>query len=127
MTTFKRTGEMVAGLLGLPEDRLAEYKNRWVFFSSFTVSQRDLLESAVRVTGSPLGEWKVTHITTESLITAVHDKMGKPETFMERPIMLMQLVFGAGLGGDFSQKTLSGEEFGLEQEYLDEAVRRFLA
>ncbi|KAJ1325527.1 hypothetical protein MN608_08720 [Microdochium nivale] len=127
MTTFKRTGEMVAGLLGLPEDRLAEYKNRWVFVSSFTISQHELLESAVRVTGSSLGEWKVTHITTESLIAAVHDKKGKPETFMERPIMLMQLVFGAGLGGDFSQKTLSGDEFGLQQEDLDEAVRRFIA
>ncbi|KAH7025059.1 uncharacterized protein B0I36DRAFT_366955 [Microdochium trichocladiopsis] len=123
VTTFKRTGEMVAGLLSLPEEKLAAYKNRWVFFSSFTISQQELLDSVKRVTGSGEGQWTIKEWTVEELLATSKQKMQEQETFMEGRLMMLQLVFGEGLGGDFSAKVLDSEELGLQPEDLDEVVR----
>lgn len=58
----------MAGLLSLPiklegqdkERCLEQFKNRHVYVSSFTVSQKDILTSILRVTQMSLNDWKVT-------------------------------------------------------------------
>ncbi|KAK8002939.1 hypothetical protein PG989_002658 [Apiospora arundinis] len=66
-TTFPQVGRAVARLLALPTEKsgqncgssLADLRNSYVYISSFCVSQKDMLESALRVTGTRLGDWTV--------------------------------------------------------------------
>ncbi|KAK7966569.1 uncharacterized protein PG986_000846 [Apiospora aurea] len=72
-TTFPQVGRAVARLLALPTEResvggsggrkgsLADFRNGFVYISSFCVSQRDMLESALRVTGTQLEDWNISH------------------------------------------------------------------
>ncbi|KAK8037988.1 hypothetical protein PG994_014755 [Apiospora phragmitis] len=71
-TTFPQVGRAVARLLALPREgsaesegqgkkkgSLADFRNGFVYISSFCVSQKDMLESALRVTGTTLEDWTV--------------------------------------------------------------------
>jgi len=69
-TTFPQVGRAVAKLLSLkilPEDEndksvsLESFKNNFCFVSSFKVSQKDMLDSVLRVTGTNLNDWKVDY------------------------------------------------------------------
>jgi tryptophan synthase beta chain len=40
---------------------LRNFKNEAVYISPFTVSQQDIPESALHVTGTKLEDWKITH------------------------------------------------------------------
>lgn len=60
-------GRAVAAILSLPvkpeaplsQPCLASFRNRVVYINSFTVSQRDMLASALRVTGAKEEDWTV--------------------------------------------------------------------
>ena len=66
--SFPQVGRAVAALLSLPirpEDSnekacLEALKNKVVYVNSFTVSQKDMLESALRVTGTTEDDWTIT-------------------------------------------------------------------
>ncbi|KAK7977709.1 oxidoreductase CipA [Apiospora saccharicola] len=62
--TMPQNGRAVANLLSLPiqpsgvAPSLETYKNNFIYVSSFLVSQRDMFESVVRVTGTdPIKDW----------------------------------------------------------------------
>ena len=67
-STWAQTGRAVARVLALDQEpsgdgsqlNLAKLKNSLVFFSSFLVSQRDMFDSVLRVTGTKEEEWTVT-------------------------------------------------------------------
>lgn len=56
------------GLKLLPDDEndkspcLADFKNKYLYVSSFTVNQKEMLESLLRVSGDSPDDWKVTHV-----------------------------------------------------------------
>ncbi|KAK8012545.1 hypothetical protein PG991_009920 [Apiospora marii] len=63
-STFPQVGRAVARLLALPTEgekkgSLADFRNGFVFISSFCVSQQDMLECALRVTGTKVEDWKI--------------------------------------------------------------------
>ncbi|KAK8046641.1 hypothetical protein PG996_014705 [Apiospora saccharicola] len=68
-TTFPQVGRAVARLLALPTEEkdksgekkgsLAHFRNGFVYISSFCASQKDMLESALRVTGTKIEDWQV--------------------------------------------------------------------
>ena len=69
-STFPQCGRAIAGLLGLkvlPNDEndrspcLAQFRNKFVYMSSFLVSQKDMLNSVMRVTGTTPEDWKITY------------------------------------------------------------------
>lgn len=99
------------------EGTLSEYRNKMVFVASFAVSQRDMWESVMCVTGTEEGEWKVTRF--EEAKERV--KMGDRSAFWR--ILYMRYFYDdEGL----FEKThgLDNEKLGLEIEDLDEAMRR---
>lgn len=66
-STFPQVGRAVARLLALPTEEkpgergsLAEFRNGFVYISSFCVSQNDMLKSALRVTGTKIEDWQIT-------------------------------------------------------------------
>jgi hypothetical protein len=124
MTTLPRVGESVAALLALPEKDLAAYKNDWVYLSSFLVSQRDLLESAKRVTGTKESDWTISHDKAEKVLKDAQEAFGKGDLEGSRKGLLMGAVFHDDLGGNYSSKVIDYQKLGLEPEDLDEAMRR---
>lgn len=75
VVTFPFTGRAVAALLSLPVSRtgaaadekvvLDDFANKVAHTSSFAVSQRDILESVLRVTGDKEENWTITQWTAE--------------------------------------------------------------
>jgi hypothetical protein len=68
VTKCFQVGRAVAALLGLhiksdgskKEACLENFKNKVVYINSFTVSQKDMLESACSVTGTKKDDWTIT-------------------------------------------------------------------
>ncbi|KAI1325006.1 NAD(P)-binding protein [Xylariaceae sp. FL0255] len=121
-TTLTRVGESLAALFALPEAELTAYKNQWVFTSSFYVSQKDFLASAMRVTGTTKKDWTISKVPSDEIIAAAKKETGQ----MAGAMALFALVFKEGYGGDYDDKVLDYEALGLEPEDLD-AVMKSLA
>ena len=69
-STWPQVGRAVASLLSLkvlPDDEhdnspcLANFRNKFVYISSFLVNQREMLESIMRVTGTKIDDWHIEH------------------------------------------------------------------
>ena len=69
-STWPQIGRGVANLLSskvLPDDEndkspcLANFRNKFVYISSFLVNQREMLDSIMRVTGTTIQDWAVEH------------------------------------------------------------------
>lgn len=127
-TTIPQMGEAVARLFSLkvlPDDEadegpaLARWRNGFVFVSSFVLSQREMLESVLRVTGDKREEWTVrSEGAKERYEAAVADlKMGKMEAF-QRAIYTRVMYPGCGEFG--KRNELANEVLGLEKLDLDQ-------
>ncbi|GAM90219.1 hypothetical protein ANO11243_082610 [Dothideomycetidae sp. 11243] len=67
VSTWEYVGVAVAKLLSLPvsaqhELCLDHYRNKFVHINAFTVNQRQMLDSVLRVTGDKENDWKITHL-----------------------------------------------------------------
>jgi NAD(P)-dependent dehydrogenase (short-subunit alcohol dehydrogenase family) len=122
-TTLTRVGETLAALFSLPDAELARYKNEFVYCSSFYVTQRDFLASAMRATGTAEEDWTITSVSSDK---AIQDAKEAPAASAARQMSLFALVFKEGYGGDYNSKLVDYEKLGLAAEDLD-AVMKSLA
>lgn len=131
-STFAQCGRAVAALLSLkrlPEDErdedptLARWANGVVYVSSFLVSQRDMYESAKRVTGTADADWTVRHEgSAERYRRGVEDmKKGDLGGFVR--LMYTRMFFPDGGGAYEETRGLQNDVLGLPQEDLDEATK----
>ncbi|KAI0414455.1 hypothetical protein F5X98DRAFT_349260 [Xylaria grammica] len=120
VTTLTRVGETLAALLALPEAELSKHKNEFVYFSSFYASQRDILASAMRATGTTEKDWTVTSISTDKAIQDAREPVADPAA---RMMLLFALVFKEGYGGDYDSKVVDYEKLGLAGEDLDSVIK----
>lgn len=100
----------------LPEAELSRYKNQFVYFNSFYVSQRDILASAMRATGTTEKDWTIASTSTDKAIQDARDASGDPRA---SAMLLFALVFKEGYGGDYTSKLVDYERFALPAENLD--------
>lgn len=70
VSTYDQCARAVMNLLSLKiqwdgdddkEVTLTRFRNDFVYISSFVVSQKDIFESVLRVTGATEQDWKMTH------------------------------------------------------------------
>ncbi|KAK3713741.1 hypothetical protein LTR37_008227 [Vermiconidia calcicola] len=129
-TTWPQVGRAVASLLSLkvsPEDEsdhspcLSQFNNRSVYISSFLISQRDMLDSVLRVTGDNKNDWKVSYEDVKERFKRGSEMMtqGNMAGFA---ILLYSRIFFKDGGGNVSHK-LDNEALGLPEEDIDEATR----
>ena len=129
-STWPQVGRGIASLLSLkvlPEDEndkslhLSQWADRSVYIDSFCVSQRDMFESVLRVTGDSETDWKISH-------EDVHEryqrgaKMLKDGNLMGFGMLLYARDFFPDGSGDFTHK-LDNEKLGLPREDLDGATK----
>jgi hypothetical protein len=131
-TTVPQVGRAIARLLSLPvhtsssspsSPSLSDYKNKFVYINSFSVSQNDMLAAVQRATNTKLADWTVTHLTTDQLIQEGRDKLEKGDG-MGMFGLLYGSTFKRGLGDQFHGREVANQKLGLEGEDLDEVVRR---
>ncbi|WQF83878.1 Putative NAD(P)-binding domain, NAD(P)-binding domain superfamily [Colletotrichum destructivum] len=131
ISTWAQCGRAVASLLSqkiLPEDdndrstTISQFDNKTVFVSSFRVSQRDILDSVMRVTGTADSDWKLEHENSEKRYKDGVDELnqGKQDGFLK---MLYARVFQPSGDADFES---DNDLLGLPVEDLDEATRKAL-
>ena len=129
-TTTKRTVALaVTRLLSLPynslpgEASLTNFKNGFVYVSSFLTSQWEILEALERVTGTENKDWKIENIDAQKYIEEGREKLVKGDFggMVNEP---GGMIFKGGMGGDYeSVKGVSNHLLGLPEENLDNAVR----
>jgi uncharacterized protein YbjT (DUF2867 family) len=123
-TTLAQVGRGVAALLSLPEDKLMNYKNNAVYIRSFLLNQRDILDSAIRVTGTKESEWEIKTQDPAEAIQAARDAVaaGNMMAFIGEFYTTHMLE---GRGGNFEEKAVKDMAvLGLEGENLDEVIQR---
>jgi len=69
VSTWPQIGKAVANLLSLPitadgkaKATLTQFKNKGCYINSYTLSQRDMFDSVMRVTGTTEKDWKVKQV-----------------------------------------------------------------
>ncbi|KAF7560404.1 hypothetical protein G7046_g3747 [Stylonectria norvegica] len=132
-STWEQTGRAVAKVLALKEypdnkdDKsltLSSYKNKSVYFSSFLVSQKDMFDSVLRVTGTENDEWKVTYENSSYRYQSGLElmKSGVRTGFMRAMYVRSFYPEGSGYGSSAHEARhgISNEALGLPVENLDE-------
>ena len=135
--TWKQSGEAVAKLFALkvlPEDEgdrsltLSRFEDGAVLVSSFVVSQRDMFESVLRVTGDRESDWMFVKEDSKERYKVAQELMkskDQGEWVKGYVMVLYTRVFFPNGGGDFWGKIVN-EGLGLSQESLDDATRETL-
>jgi uncharacterized protein YbjT (DUF2867 family) len=122
-TTLRQVGRGVASLLSLPDAQLKKYKNSPVYLSSFCVSQREILDAAIRATGTKESDWDIETPNAEEVIEGSRKavKEGNRMAFIKEFYITHMLE---GAGGDYQGKAVRDiKVLGLKEEILDEVVK----
>jgi len=132
ISTWPQVGRAVVSLLSLPikpegsnkEACLENLKNKMVYVSSFTISQKDILASALRVTGTKESEWTITkELSQERYANGIKEmQAGQRVGFVK--MMYTRVFYPDGCGDTEHGRGAINSLLGLPKEDLDEATER---
>lgn len=129
-STWPQVGRAVAQLLALktlPDSEqdasanLNQYRNKPIYVSSFFVSQRDMFDSVLRVTGDNEKDWKVTHEDVVERFKRGQEMLKQGQMVGFGILLYARLFFKDGAGD--TNKLLATEVLGLPKENFDEATK----
>lgn len=133
ISTWPQVGRAVTALLSLPikpesgnkERCLEHFKNTTVYVNSFTISQQDMLDSVLRVTGDKAEDWNVTREPARERYAAAAKAL-KEGTDKQAYVKMMytRIFFDDGNGNFEANRGLANGILGLKNDGLDEATRR---
>jgi hypothetical protein len=130
-STWPQCGRAVAALLSLPVEPDKEgqvsltshFKNKPAYISSFTVSQRDMLESVFRVTGTEMKDWKVTKVPVKEYYQSGLEEFQKGNMAGFARLLYSRAFFPDDSGDFGEKKGLHNEVLGLPKEDFDEFTK----
>lgn len=129
-STWPQVGRAVAALLSLPikpegscqEACLENFMNQVVYIKSFTVSQKDMLESALRVTGTKESDWTISkEPATERWANGLKEMQEGSRIGFAK--MLYTRVFYQDGAGNIDHKGTLNSLLDLPTEDIDEATK----
>lgn len=128
-STWPHIGRAVVGLLSLPIKAegsggpcLEDFRNQVVYTSSFTVSQKDMLASACRVTGTKEADWRISKESARDRFE-LGQKQVQEGNMAGLSKVLYTRIFFPGDGNFASTKGTIDETLDIPQEDLDEATK----
>ncbi|KAF2246302.1 NAD(P)-binding protein [Trematosphaeria pertusa] len=132
-STWPQTGRAIAQLLSLPilpqdeNDKnvtLSSYRNRFVFVSSFTLNQREMLDSVQRVTGTTNADWEISSVPAKQRFEEAQKRMATGD-YRAFATVLYTRAFFPGDNAALFEVThgLDNEKLGLPKEDLDEYTK----
>ena len=131
-STLPQVGRAVASLLALkvlPQDEndtsptLSRFRNKTAYVSSFCVSQRDMLDSVLRVTGDKAEDWTITH---QGSVERYQDGLARFQKGDMRGFgqaLYARLFYQDGCGNFEAKHGLDNDVLGLPKEDLDEFTK----
>jgi hypothetical protein len=131
-STWPQVGRAVANLLSLkfspdgPGDSspcLDMFKNKYVYIGSFTVSQKDMFESLLRVTNTTSDDWTVSKEPVKERYALGLKAMKEGDRTGFIRAMYSRVFFPDDGGNTEKTRGLANEILGLPKEDLDEATR----
>ncbi|KAF3009604.1 hypothetical protein E8E13_006836 [Curvularia kusanoi] len=124
-STWVQVGRATAAVLSLPEDALDAYRNRMAYTSSFAINQKEMFESAKRITGTSDSDWKITSEPARQRYKDACERLEKGDRVaFGRKLYTRFFYEDAGLYEKWHG--LDNEKLGLPEENLDEATKRAL-
>ena len=130
VTTFPLVGKGVANLLSLPITKsddeksttacLSDFGNRFCYVASFVVSQKDMLDSVLRVTKTDVKEWRITKEGTKERYERGMTRLRGGDYAGLVLGMYSRNFFPDGSGNHSVTRGLDNEKLGLPKEDLDE-------
>lgn len=131
-STWPQVGRAVASLLSLPikpeganvERCLENFRNKVVYVNSFNVSQKDMLDSVLRVTGDKLEDWTITKEPAKERYASAAKALQSGERMAYVRMMYTRIFFDDGNGNFEARKGTSNKLLDLPRESLDEATAR---
>ncbi|CAF9907895.1 MAG: hypothetical protein HETSPECPRED_007931 [Heterodermia speciosa] len=130
-STWLQCGRALAGLLSLPEKAaepgvaaVAEWSNKLLYVSSFRLSQRDMLDSIHRVTGSTDSDWEIKREPTKQRYQDGLDEIQKGLRNGFAKALYARGFFPDGSADFETTRGLTNEVLGLPTDDLDEATKR---
>jgi hypothetical protein len=125
LTNTNTIGKALAALLSNPS-LLAEAKNRYIYLSSHTTTQQQLLAALEKVMGA---KWSVEHVDSATFIRESQEKIAKGDFFgvsgLIRTLCLVEIEGVANT--DYRPLGLWNQKLGLPEENLEEDLKAILA
>jgi hypothetical protein len=131
-STWPQVGRAVASLLSLkvspesPTDKspcIDMFKNKFIYIGSFTVNQKDMLESVMRVTQTSMDEWTVTKEPVKERYTKGLEAMKGGDRMGFARAMYSRVFFPDNSGNTEKTRGLANDLLGLPKEDLDDATK----
>ncbi|KAK6442728.1 hypothetical protein LTR95_001044 [Oleoguttula sp. CCFEE 5521] len=130
-STWRQVGRAVAALLSLPikaeggdqEHCLDHFRDQMVYISSFTVNQRDMLASVLRVTGDKESDWTIKKEGAVERYEAAAVEMKKGDRAAFARWMYTRVFYADDSGHYGKTMGLANELLGLPEEDIDEATK----
>ncbi|CZR67747.1 related to oxidoreductase CipA-like [Phialocephala subalpina] len=127
-----KVGRAVAALLSLPikpecsnkDACLEKLKNKAVYTNSFTVSQKDMLESALRVTGGKEEDWTITKEPSHERYSNGLKEIKEGQRIGFAKMMYTRVFYPDGCGDFENSKGTINSLLGLPNEDIDESTER---
>ena len=116
-------------MLSLPIEKegdaacLAEYRNQVVYLGSFTLSQQEMLESALRVTGTKANDWTIAREPAKERYEAASKAVGEGDRKAFVKYLYTRIFYPDGSGDTEDGKGTINKALGLPKEDLDEATK----
>ena len=124
-STLEQCGRAVAGLFSLPIDGrdacLSQWKNKPCYISSFTMSQKDMLNAICAVTGDTESEWTIEYESSAERYKRAQESLQKGEQAGFTHCMATRVFFKDGFG-DYSNK-LEDKKVGIAQEDVNKVTK----
>lgn len=117
-----QVGKAVAGILSLPlegdgsKKGLNDLKNKVVYCNSFTINQKEMLASAMRVTGTKESDWKITKEPAQERYAAGVEAMKKGDRAGFAKMMYTRIFYPDGNGDFESRRGTINDLVGISKE-----------
>lgn len=94
-----------------------------VYVNSFTVSQKDMLASVLRVTGEKKEDWTISKEASKERYTTGIKQMREGDKIGFAKMMYTRVFYPDGSGNTEAKKTQLNEVLGLKKEDIDLATK----
>jgi hypothetical protein len=129
-STFSLYGKTLAALLSLPitkeadgKPALEDWKNKPVYFSSWLLSQRDMLDSIHRVMGTTDKDWSIEYVNSKERVEQGWALFKEGDYTGWIRAMYTRTFYPNGDGDYGSVRGLQNKVLGLPEEDLDTATK----
>lgn len=124
--TWAQTGRAVAKLLSLPVEpekegapSLSDYKNKFVYVSSFCLTQKEMFAAVLRVSGTKESDWTIKYEPSTKRFEEAQKRVLSGDQTAFPQLLYSRNFFKDGPGNFEARRGLANDILGLPKDDLD--------